>query len=98
MSDSSKDTIYALSGTLLGLCTISVRLRLGARKRHKSRSMADDWLACIALLSFNGSLVCSFVMIHNKVLGYSSNGFTSEELAATAKSDEVASSESTPVS
>ncbi|KAI6083360.1 hypothetical protein F4821DRAFT_280930 [Hypoxylon rubiginosum] len=89
MSDSSKEGIYALSGTLMGLCTISVGLRFWARRRHKLRFMADDWLASFALLSFYGSLICSFIMIHNKVLGYSSNDFTPEELAATAKTDKV---------
>jgi hypothetical protein len=51
MSDSSKESLSALAGSLTGLTIIAVGLRFWARRRHKSPMLADDWLAAIALVS-----------------------------------------------
>lgn len=51
MSDYSKDSVLALAGSLMGLSTIAVSMRFWARRRHKVRVMADDWIAGLALVS-----------------------------------------------
>ncbi|KAI0116824.1 hypothetical protein F4814DRAFT_414078 [Daldinia grandis] len=89
MSDSSKESILGLSGSLMGLSTIAVSLRFWVRRRHKLHFMADDWTAGLALLSYIGASICVFTMVHNKVLGYSSHDFTSEQIEAMGKTDNV---------
>ncbi|KAI5863695.1 hypothetical protein GGS23DRAFT_510789 [Durotheca rogersii] len=89
MSDSSKNGVLALSGSLMGLSTIAVGLRFWARRRQKLRFLADDWIAGLALLSYIGASICVFVMVHNEVLGYSSHDFTSQQIAAMGRTDNV---------
>ncbi|KAI1107301.1 hypothetical protein F4804DRAFT_297454 [Jackrogersella minutella] len=85
MSDSSKEGMLALSGSLMGLSIIAVGLRFGARKRNDIGFMADDWAAGLALLSYIGASICVFIMVHNKVLGYSSHDFTPEQTEALSR-------------
>ncbi|KAI1474196.1 hypothetical protein F4774DRAFT_415060 [Daldinia eschscholtzii] len=89
MSDSSKDGMLALCGSLMGLSIIAVGLRLWARRRYHLRFMADDWTAGLALLSYIGASICVFIMVHNKLLGYSSHDFTPEQVKQRGKTNEV---------
>ncbi|KAK6948691.1 hypothetical protein Daesc_010461 [Daldinia eschscholtzii] len=89
MSDSSKDGTLALCGSLMGLSIIAVGLRLWARRRYHLRFMADDWTAGLALLSYIGASICVFIMVHNKLLGYSSHDFTPEQVKERGKTNEV---------
>ncbi|KAI1124914.1 hypothetical protein F5Y10DRAFT_284705 [Nemania abortiva] len=87
MSDSSREGLLAVSGSLLGLSTIAVSLRFWARKRHEVGLMADDYFAALGLISYIGASICVFVGVHNKTLGYSSHDFTPEQVAAIGKED-----------
>ncbi|KAI0972044.1 hypothetical protein F4678DRAFT_460874 [Xylaria arbuscula] len=89
MSDSTKDRLLALTGSLIGLSIIAVGLRFWIRKQHKLSLLADDWFAAIALISYIGNAICLFVLVHDKNLGYSSHDFTPEETAAKARNYEV---------
>ncbi|OTB14037.1 hypothetical protein K445DRAFT_24178 [Daldinia sp. EC12] len=91
MSDSSKDGMLALCGSLMSLSIIAVGLRLWARRRYHLRFMADDWTAGLALLSYIGASICVFIMVHNKLLGYSSHDFTPEQVKERGKTNEVLS-------
>lgn len=51
MSSESKDGILAVSGSLLGLSTLVVGLRLCARKQQNAKLMTDDALAVLSLVS-----------------------------------------------
>ncbi|KAK8079293.1 hypothetical protein PG994_003100 [Apiospora phragmitis] len=55
MSDPSKKGVLALCGSMRGLSTIAVGLRLWARKGHKVPLMADDWTAILALVRYSSS-------------------------------------------
>ncbi|KAI3318415.1 hypothetical protein HD806DRAFT_512197 [Xylariaceae sp. AK1471] len=85
MSSSSKDGLLALSGSLLGLTTISVSLRLWARKQNQLSLMADDYFAALALISYLGACICVFIGVHNRTLVYSSHDFTAAQTAALGK-------------
>ncbi|KAI4599347.1 hypothetical protein KJ359_001788 [Pestalotiopsis sp. 9143b] len=64
MSDSSKDGILALCGTLMALSIIAVGLRLWARRRYKVPFMADDTFVILAMSQIaldvltNNTLAC----------------------------------------
>ncbi|KAF3767962.1 hypothetical protein M406DRAFT_355782, partial [Cryphonectria parasitica EP155] len=82
MSSESKDGILAVSGSLLGLSTLVVGLRLCARKQQNARLMTDDALAVLSLVAFVGTAACTFLMVKHKTVGYPSTDFTvAEELA-----------------
>ncbi|KAK0618066.1 hypothetical protein B0T17DRAFT_601028 [Bombardia bombarda] len=87
MSDSSKDSVLALGGALMGLSMITVGLRFWTRKHQQIPLMADDWTALLAMLAYIGACITVFVMVHNKVLGYSTYDFTPEQLSAMARTD-----------
>ncbi|KAI0909853.1 hypothetical protein F4823DRAFT_592806 [Ustulina deusta] len=89
MSDSSKDGLLALTGSLTGLSIIAVGLRFWTRRQQKLSLLADDWFAAIALISWIGNAICLFILVHDKNLGYSSHDFTPEETAAKARNYEV---------
>ncbi|OTB03440.1 hypothetical protein M426DRAFT_177781 [Hypoxylon sp. CI-4A] len=89
MSDSSKEGVLALAGSLMGLSTIAVGLRFWTRRRQNAPLMADDWIAGLGLLSYIGASICVFTMVHNKLLGYSSHDFTPEEVKAMGRTNEV---------
>ncbi|KAI0391215.1 hypothetical protein F5Y17DRAFT_22339, partial [Xylariaceae sp. FL0594] len=87
MSDSSKDGILALTGVLLALTIITVALRFEVRRRRKTPIKADDWFVLLGLFSFIGACITVFVMVRNKVLGYSTHDFTPKELAAIGRTN-----------
>ena len=58
MSDTSRNGLAALSGTLLGIAIATVALRFQARYRQKATLQVDDWLMVPALVSpYNHRLV-----------------------------------------
>ncbi|KAI1397200.1 hypothetical protein F4819DRAFT_499670 [Hypoxylon fuscum] len=72
------------------MSTIAVGLRFWARRRHKLRLMADDWIAGLALVSNpQHGLESNGTLVHNKVLGYSSYDFTPEQTEAMGRTDSV---------
>ncbi|KAI1292914.1 hypothetical protein F5Y03DRAFT_388129 [Xylaria venustula] len=85
MSTSSKEGLPILSGTLLGLTTISVGLRFWARQRNQLRLLADDYFVALALISFIGACISAFIGVHNKTLGYYSHDFTPAQTAELGK-------------
>ncbi|KAI1260708.1 hypothetical protein F5Y18DRAFT_404296 [Xylariaceae sp. FL1019] len=87
MSDSSRAGLLALSGSLLGLTSVSVSVRFWVRRQDKLRLEADDYFTVFGLLSFIGACICVFISVHNKTLGYSSHDFTTEQTAAMGKED-----------
>ncbi|GAW21901.1 hypothetical protein ANO14919_114270 [Xylariales sp. No.14919] len=89
MSDSSKDGLLALTGSLTGLSIIGLSLRLWTRRQQRLPLLADDWFAAIAFVSWIANAICLFILVHDKNLGYSSFDFTPEETAAKARNYEV---------
>lgn len=55
MSDQSKDGLIAVCSSLLGISTISVSLRLYARKKQRVALMSDDILAISSLVGSQSS-------------------------------------------
>ncbi|MCJ1262144.1 hypothetical protein MMC22_002014 [Lobaria immixta] len=70
MSSTSAPGLAALSSSLLGFSTIVVGLRFYARHVQKLPLTLDDWIMIPCLLLFVGTTTCTFIGLHNKVMGY----------------------------
>lgn len=85
MSYHSRDGLLAVTGSLLGLSTITVGLRFVARRHQRLPIKVDDVMAVVALGFYIATATIQFYLVHLKLSGYAYSSLDPDYLLAKMK-------------
>ena len=90
MSSESHSGLLGLSGSLLGLTTAALGLRLYARRKQNVPLMSDDWIALASWFTFIGTVSVTFWGVQYHHLGYPEPMSPAAELTALKAQAQIA--------